>query len=72
VHLENISVLKGYMSNHVNTHPNRTNWTYPIFGFHRMIFIYVAAERDNIKIVRTERASKLFPELFFSIYLFKP
>jgi hypothetical protein len=37
-----------------------------------MIFIYVAAERDNIKIVRTERASKLFPELFFSIYLFKP
>jgi len=46
--------------------------SYPIFGFHRMIFIYVAAERDNIKIVRTERASKLFPELFFSIYLFKP
>ena len=45
---------------------------YPVYCVHRMIFVYVAAQRDNIKVVRAEGASILFPELLFSLCLLKP
>ena len=37
-----------------------------------MIFVYVAAEGDDIKVVRAEGASILLPEIIFSLYLLKP
>ena len=37
-----------------------------------MIFVYVAAERDDIKVVRAEGASILLPEVIFSLYLLQP
>ena len=45
---------------------------YPIFCLHWVLFINVAAQSDNVKVFRAERAWKFLPYIIIPINFFKP